>query len=281
MKERQIALLEIHVAVLLFGVAGLFGKWLDLQATTIVWGRASFGSLFLIGLMMVQGQSLRLERQGELWKFLLSGVVLAFHWVAFFRSIQLSTVGIGLLTVSSFPLFTSLLEPIVLRASWTWKPLILSALVLTGVYWVIPELEWDSAYAQGAIWGLLSGASFAGLALFNRKQVQAYSAQKLAAWQNGVAGLCLLPFLTWESRLPTAEEWGLLLLLGVVFTGLSHTLFIKGMKQVFASTASLIAGLEPVYGILLAWWWLGESPGWNLLIGGSLIVGAGIWASRG
>lgn len=281
MRRPSTPLLQIHLAVLLFGLAGLFGKWLTIPAEIIVLGRAAFAAIFLAGLMAVKGESFRLKKSRDAWAFLLLGAILAFHWVAFFRGIQLSTVAIGLLSFASFPLFTTLLEPLVFRESISGKQILLALIVLLGVYLVVPAFDWQAAYTQGVLWGLASGASFAVLSLLNRWQVRAYPPRQIACYQNAVAALCLLPF-WWLSPVSLSPaDWGLLLLLGIVFTGLSHSLFIRGLMQVRASTASLIAGLEPVYGILAAWWWLGEIPELHTLLGGVLIVGAGVMGAWG
>lgn len=68
-------------------------------------------------------------------------------------------------------------------------------------------------------------------------------------------------------------------LLGIVFTGVAHSLFIKGLATVKAQTASIIASLEPVYGILAAALFLGELPTARELYGGTIILGAAIYAT--
>jgi drug/metabolite transporter (DMT)-like permease len=65
-----------------------------------------------------------------------------------------------------------------------------------------------------------------------------------------------------------------------VCTGLAHTLFIASMQRVSAHAASVVAALEPVYGIALAALLLHEIPGVRTLVGGALIVGAAVLASR-
>ena len=70
------------------------------------------------------------------------------------------------------------------------------------------------------------------------------------------------------------------LVLGVLCTALAHTLFIAALRTVTAHTASVVAALEPVYGIALAFVLLGEVPGARTLAGGALIVGAAVVATR-
>jgi drug/metabolite transporter (DMT)-like permease len=72
----------------------------------------------------------------------------------------------------------------------------------------------------------------------------------------------------------------LLVVLGVVCTGVAHTLFIASMRVVSAHTASVVAALEPVYGVALALALLREIPGARTWLGGALIVAAALVASR-
>lgn len=273
------ALLHIHLATALFGLAGLFGKWLDIPAEWIVCGRAAIAAAFLYILMRIWKEPTALPKGKDRFAFIALGVLLAFHWVAFFRGIQLSTVAIGLLTYGAFPLFTTFLEPLLLKEQWRTENLFYALLTIIGLYLVVPEIELNNQYTQGAIWGLASGASFALLTIVNRSQVQAYSSRLIALYQNGIAALVLLPFLWLRSGEIGIAEIGLLLILGIVFTGISHTIFIAGMKDVRASTASIISNLEPVYGILAALVLLGEIPDLKTILGGSLIVGVSIMAS--
>jgi drug/metabolite transporter (DMT)-like permease len=71
----------------------------------------------------------------------------------------------------------------------------------------------------------------------------------------------------------------LLLLLGVLFTGVAHSLFIKGLKNIKVRTASIIASLEPVYGIIIAAFLLKEIPTTKTVIGGVLILGCVLYST--
>jgi drug/metabolite transporter (DMT)-like permease len=70
-----------------------------------------------------------------------------------------------------------------------------------------------------------------------------------------------------------------LALLGIVFTGVAHSLFIRGLAHVKAQTASVIASLEPVYGILAAALLLAEMPTLRELAGGVVILGTALYAT--
>lgn len=272
-------LLQIHLATLLFGLAGLFGKWLSLHPLIIVLGRVFFASLSLGILLLVVRQKLVLSQKKDAFFLGALGMVLAIHWAAFFHSIQVSTIAIGLLTFSTFPVFTVLLEPLFFGAKWHWPDLLIAGLTFAGVLLIIPDFELKSDYTQGALWGMLSGLSFAFLAILNRKYVRNYSGIQLAFFQDLTATLLLLPFYFYWSPTISTADFGLLLILGVLFTALSHSLFINGLQTVKANTASVIASLEPVYGILAAAFLLHEIPGWREITGGSVILSMAFFVS--
>ena len=111
MRDATAGLFQIHLAVLLFGLAGLFGKFLTLSAFVIVLGRTFFASLTLALALLVTGRSSRPRSGKDFALFLVLGGVLALHWTTFFHSIQVSTVAVGLVTFTTFPLFVTLMEP--------------------------------------------------------------------------------------------------------------------------------------------------------------------------
>jgi drug/metabolite transporter (DMT)-like permease len=267
-------LAQIHAAVFLFGLAGLFGKLVALPAAIIVLGRVFFGAISLYVLLKWMGRRLRLESGRAYGMLAVLGVILAIHWLTFFQSIQVSTVAVGLLTYSAFPVFTAFLEPVFFKERLASRDVVLALITFAGVALVIPEFKLENKVTQGVLWGIASGLAFAFLAILNRKYVRTYSSLALAYYQDLAATVVLLPFLFILQPVFTTESIALLVLLGVVFTAFSHSLFIDGLKSVPAKTASIIASLEPVYGIAAAALLLHEFPEWRVLLGGGIILAA-------
>ena len=183
------ALAACHVAVLLFGFAGLFGKWIAWDATAIVLGRTLVAAVALaVVIRVVQGRVPKLEAGAAG-----NGVILAVHWTAFFAAIQASTVAIGLLGFASFPLFVPVFERALLGAKITAAKAAAMLLVSLGLVLVVPDVAWGSALAQGLAWGILSGATFAWLTVRTQRLVARHRASGIALWQNAVAAALLLP----------------------------------------------------------------------------------------
>ena len=273
------ALIALHAAVALFGLAGLFGVWLAMAPVAIVLGRTSIAAVALAGLVVARRSPAR-PAAG----LLANGAILALHWVAFFAAIRAAGVAVGLLGYASFPLWTLLLE----RWSgerrggpgdWAVALLVVAGLVLT-----VPGFDAPDASLGGLAWGVVSGVTFAWLAVRNRRYAGTTPASSIALWQNASAALCLVPVvLLWPGAAawPGPRDLVLLLVLGVACTALAHTLFVASLAVVSGHAASVVAALEPVYGIALAAWLLGERPTAGMLAGCALLVAAAVVASRG
>ncbi|MBT4337420.1 MAG: EamA family transporter [Bacteroidetes bacterium] len=275
----KLSLLKIHVAVLLFGVAGLFAKWLTVHPIILVFGRVFFASIALYLILQITKQNLSLKNKRDYFFLAILGGLLAFHWVSFFHSIQLSSIAIGLLTYSSFPLFVTILEPILFKERFKARSILSAILAILGILIIVPEFSFDNTTFKAIVWGVLSAFSFALLSLANRSYVKKHTALKIAFYEDAAATIFLLPFLFFLTFTFSFKLVSMLLLLGVVFTAVSHTLFIDGLKKVKAQTASIVASLEPVYGIVLGIVFFVEIPDLRTIIGGFVIISAVVYNS--
>ncbi|WP_457551480.1 DMT family transporter [Desulfobacula sp.] len=271
---------QIHLAVFLFGFSGLFGKFLLCSPLYIVFGRTFFAfiTLFLFARFFSKTNLFGFNKE-QMCSFILQGLLLAVHWWTFFLSIQISSVAIGLITFSTFPLFVTFLEPLFFKERLKKKDIIVALAVFIGILLVIPNFNFSNNITKGGFLGIISGLTFAFLALVNRRNARISDSIAIAFYQNLFASIILiLPILTLQIAPPQILEIPLLIFLGVICTALAHTLFIKSLTFIRAQTAAVIAGLEPVYGIILAFLMLNESPQARTLIGGLIIVSASIFA---
>ncbi len=268
----------MHAAVALFGFAGLFGKWLALSPVAIVLGRTAVAAVAL-GIVRLRTR----KRARFDVRLVGNGIVLAVHWLSFFAAIQVSTVAVGLLGYASFPLFTLIAERVFLARRLRRREAATALLATAGLAMLVPELSLANPVVQGLGWGILSGFTFALLAVMNRRWAGARTATDIAFWQNLLAALALLPFVwaaPWAIGTVGAREVMLVIVLGLFCTALAHTLFIAALTVATAHMGSVIAALEPVYGIALALLFLGEVPSGRTIAGGVLIVAATVIATR-
>ena len=268
------AILSVNIAVLLFGLAGLFAKWISLPSVGITFGRVLFSSVTLGLYMLIRRQPFRISSKADLLLLILAGIVLALHWWAFLESIQRSSVAIGTITFSSFPLFVTFLEPIVFKKRLTAGNVLTALAVLVGVVITVPAFSFEDRYFQGIVIGMVSSLAYAVLTLMNKRFVNRYSGTQTAFCEQATAAVVLLPLALRANLQPSAADIGLLLFLGVVTTALAHTLFITSLKQLPAQLAGITSSMETVYAIIFAWILLREAPTAREIAGAVIIIGA-------
>ena len=272
--NKRAGLIQIHLAVFLFGFAGLFGKFIHVNPLAITFGRTFFAGITLfIGLTLTR-TTLSIQSHRDFLTLLLSGVVLAVHWFTFFQSIQVSSVAVGLLSFSTFPLFVTFMEPYFFGEKLKGFDVLIAVIVVIGLFLIIPAFDLSNNVTQGVFWGILSGLTFAVLSLLNRMHVRRHQPLAVAFYQLAFATLFNLPAVILSGVSASVQDILLLVVLGVICTALAQLLFIESLRHIKAQLASVTAGLEPVYGIVLAFFLLSEVPTLRTFIGGLMILAA-------
>lgn len=275
------ALGALHIGALMFGLTGVFGKLAAASASIIVFGRAGFAVLAL-AFFAALAKSTRWQKLAlrDARNLLISGLLLAGHWVSFFVSVKIAGVAIATLGFASFPAFTVILEGLIFRERIRLNEVILVLLVSIGLILVTPSFDLASQATEGLIWAIASGLLFSLLSLNNRANSGRVPAVQAAMWQNAVVALCLLPFAAPGLSEVRPLDWLWIALLGVFCTGVAHSLFVASLAVIKARTAAVVFALEPVYGITLAWLIFHETPTLRMLVGGVLIIVAIVVSSR-
>ena len=276
----RVATIELHAAVFLFGISGLFGKLIPVSALIIVLGRTAFAALTIVLGLKIFSAGMRASSRKSLVSIAFSGVLLALHWLTFFHAIQVSTVAIGLIGYATFPIFVTFLEPLLSSQRVRAVDVLSAVVVVIGLVLVAPRFDLSDSGTVGLIWAVVSGALFAVLTLYNRILVKENSVRVVALYQHASAALVLLPVVFIQAEVPQSNTVLLLLILGVFCTALPQILFIKSLAVLKAQFVSIVAGLEPVYGILFAAVFLSEIPELQTVIGACLVFGAVVIAMR-
>ena len=275
------ALGALHIGALMFGLTGVFGKLAAASPAVIVFGRAAFAVLALGVFARLASNTPWQKMAATDWRrLLLSGLLLAGHWVSFFVAVKVAGVAIATLGFASFPAFTVILEGLIFRERIRFNEMLLVLLVSIGLVLVTPEFDLASQATGGLLWALLSGLLFSLLSLTNRAGSGRLPAVQAALWQNLVVGLCLLPFAAPGIEAVTPLDWLWIALLGVFCTGVAHSLFVAALAVIKARPAAVVFGMEPVYGIAVAWAVFAETPTLSMLAGGALIIFAIVLSSR-
>ena len=275
------ALGALHIGALLFGLTGVFGKLAAASASIIVFGRAGFAVLALASFAVLSKDTRwQTLTSRDVRGLLLSGLLLAGHWVSFFVSVKIAGVAIATLGFASFPAFTVILEGLIFRERIRVNEIVLVVLVSMGLILVTPAFDLASQATEGLLWAIASGLLFSLLSLNNRANAGRVPAVQAAMWQNAVVAVCLLPFAAPELGEVRPLDWLWISLLGVLCTGVAHSLFVASLAVIKARTAAVVFALEPVYGITLAWVLFHETPTLRMLLGGALIIIAIVVSSR-
>ena len=272
------SLIYVNTAVLLFGLAGLFAKWIELPSIWISAGRVCFSSIALAVFMLIRKERFSVSKK-DLILLITAGAVLAFHWWSFLESIKRSTVAIGTITFAAFPLFVTILEPLVLKVRLTLMNIFTALMILVGVFITVPFSSVEGNIMAGALIGLCSSAAYAVLTLMNKRLSAKNSATKVSFYEQATAAVILLPIALMQETVIRPMDIGLLLAFGIITTALAHTLFVSGLKDIPAHLAGVFSSLETVYGIIFAFLILGEVPSLREVIGAFIIIAATMIAS--
>lgn len=272
MNKKTLILAEFYLATLLLGVPGIFAKLIDMPAGAIIFFRASIAALVLFVFLKISRQGMRLGSAGNYLKNLLIGVLFGIHWLAFFYSIQISNVAVGVISIFTFPVMTTILEPLFSGEKYKAVDFIAAGFVLLGIYFVVPEFDLSNDVTMGVVWGLVSAVAFSLRDILTRQYTQEHSSSILMFYQFLVSAFVALPFVLFGDDLEymSGNLW-LLLLLGVAFTGLPHTLYARGLKHLSARVVAVLSSAEILYSILFAYIFLSEVPDGRTLFGGAII----------
>lgn len=276
--EYRKSLFGINIAVFLFGMAGLFAKWIHIPAIGITFGRVFFSSMTLLLFSFITKKDIKVKNRKHFVFMIFAGIILAIHWWSFLYSIQISTVAIGTITFSSFPLFVTLLEPLIFHEKLYLKDIFFCLLILLGVLITIPSFSFENLAFQGIIVGMISALSYAVLTLINRYFSNIYTSTTISLYEQTSAAIVLIPTLFLIKVEPTVLDLSLLLCLGIITTAFAHTLFISSLKHIPAHIAGIISSMESVYGIILAAILFCEIPSIREMIGAIVIIGTVILA---
>ncbi len=279
MEKNRKDILYLNLAVMMFGIAGVIGQYVEVSSVMVALGRVICSSIILLMITLVKKEPLKLESKKDYIIIIGAGAVLALHWTSFFQSIQVSTVAIGTITFSTFPLFITFLEPIVYREKLQIRDVVSAIILLIGVMITIPEFSVENQVTIGIVWGMVSSLTYAVIVLANRYLSSKYQGRIVSLYEQGTAAVVLLPSLFFIKATWRTQDIIGVALIGCICTAFAYSLYISAQKKVKAQTAGLISGMETVYGILYALILLGEVPTAREIIGGVVILGVALYSS--
>ncbi|WP_166109721.1 DMT family transporter [Pseudoalteromonas sp. Z9A5] len=274
MQAQQQSLLYLHIAVLLFGGTALFAKLIDLNAIDITVYRTAVAGIAILFMLYLQKKPIKLNKPKDYLIVLLLGIAVGIHWVTYFAGMQMAGITVGMLAFFSYPVVTVFLEPLFNKSRPKAKDIISAAVVILGIYLLVPSANLGDDVTMGIVMGVFSGLFFALRNITHKRYFSQYSGPQTMFYQTLVASIMLCAFIEVPIYEVSNHDLTLILIAGVIFTATPHSLFAASLKHLSAATAGLIACLQPLYGTLLAIIIIHERPSLMTLVGGILIVSA-------
>lgn len=266
-------LLQLNLAMLLVSTSGVLGRSIPLWAPVAIAYRALLAAALLFLFLRFKKINLSIAKKDRKM-ILLGGILMGLHWVLYFEALQLSSVAIAMLTIYTHPTMTSILEPIIMKKPFQKIHLLLGILVLIGITFLVPELDLENQNTRAVGFGLVSALAYSLRNILMKKQIENYHGSLLMWYQMVIIAVALIPLYFMTTREALTEAFPYLLTLALVTTAVGHTLFLMSFKYFNITTASIISSMQPIYGILMGIFILGEIPRWGTFIGGGMILTA-------
>lgn len=262
-----------------WGFIAVLAAAVDLGAEALAFWRLALAAATLVVVALATRRLDRLAPRGRLGALAALGVVQGAHWLFFFEAVEHGSVALAVLTFYAAPLLIALAAPFVLGERTS--RLVLGACLVgaLGIAAIALDDGGGAVTVAAVAAGLASAATYAVLVLLSKRLLtQAIPPLTVAFWDCLVGAVAVAPALLLADRVVPdgAGEWGAVIALGVLFTGLSTLLYALLLRHVAAQTAGVLTFLEPVSGVLLAWALLEQRPGTTTLVGGALVVAAGV-----
>ncbi len=269
--------LHLHLIVFIWGFTAILGKLISIEAIPLVWYRMLLAVLFIALYFIWKKKTFRLE-QKSIWKFAFLGVVIALHWITFFKAIKVSNVSVALVTMSTGAFFTSFIEPFFFKRRIKPIEILLGCIVIVGLYIIF---NFETQYTWGIIYALISSLLSALFSVLNGLYVKKHDANVISFYQLLFGVLFVTLFLGFQGKFNIAffqlpsTDWVWLFILSSVCTAYAFIASVKLMKHLTPYTVMLTINLEPIYAIILALIVFGETEEMNsgFYLGALIVLG--------
>ncbi|TRX35223.1 DMT family transporter [Flavobacterium restrictum] len=268
--------LNLHLIVFIWGFTAILGALITIPSDFLVWYRMGFATIFLALFLGIKKKSFQISFSAVL-QLIFVGLLIALHWIFFFAAIKCSTVSITLSVFSLGAFFASLLEPIFYGRKVLWYEVFFGLIIIAGLG-LIMQVEIN--YVNGMLLALVSIILGVVFTLINGKLIANHDPSVISFYEF-LAGFTFITLyfigkgnFSSDFFMLTTKNWILLLLLASVCTAYAFTASVKVMQRLTPYTVMLTTNLEPVYGIILAYFIIGgkEKMSTEFYIGAGIIV---------
>ncbi|WP_316833589.1 DMT family transporter [Pedobacter nutrimenti] len=249
------AYIKLHIALILAGFTGIFGRLITLNEGMLSWYRMLISGVVMLIYLTLSGKQRFISSPGKL-KIAATGSILGLHWLFFYGSIKYSNISVGVVCFALTSFFNAILAPVINKKRLSVQELLLSGLTLCGIGLIFGM---DASYRTGILLGVVSSIFGALYTIFNERLTKVYKSETMILYQmlGGFLGLTLvmplfLALSPASSLLPSLADLCWLLVLSILCTIVMYLLIIDALRVISSFTVSLTFNLEPLYTILLA-----------------------------
>jgi drug/metabolite transporter (DMT)-like permease len=268
--------LSLHLIVFIWGFTAILGALITINAEALVWYRMLLAGIFLGSFIIFKKESFRVPVKA-FFKLIFVGLLIALHWIFFFRAIHVSNVSITLSIFSLGAFFASLLEPIFFGRKVLWYEVFFGLIIIAGLALI---MQVEIQYLNGMYYALASIILGVLFTLMNGKLIADHEPSVITFYEFGAGVFFITIYFLFQGKFTadffvlSVNNWLLLLLLASVCTAYAFTASVKVMRKLTPYTVMLTTNLEPVYGIVLAYFILGgkEKMSTEFYIGAIIIV---------
>ena len=265
---------RLHLIVFLWGFTAILGKLIQANAEVLVFYRMLFASVFLyLFIRIIKKDSIKVSKK-LLLKLVGIGSLMAFHWLFFFSSIKVSNVSIALSCLGTSTLFAALLEPLIFKRKIDLSEIVMGIVIVICIS-LIFKVEFQ--YKLGIIYGLICALLGTIFSVFNGKLYGKTSSGNIIFYEIFGGFLVISLYYVFSGQISQISEisyrdLALLTLLASVFTAYPMFESVNLMKYISPFTLILTVNLEPIYGIILAFFIFGESEKMSAVFYGASLV---------
>lgn len=263
--------IELNLAILFISTSGALGRYIDLPIPITIGLRSLLGGLVLYLFCRWKKISFFVEGPDRKTIFF-GGLLLGLHWITYFYALRLSNVAIGMLSLFTYPAITAILEPIFLKTKILKIHLLLSVLVLVGIYFLVPDFDIKNDDFKAVGFGVFSALCYATRNIIMKTKINSYNGSLLMTYQLVIITIVLSPFAFFLDTSSVINYLPATVLLALLTTAIGHTLFLHSLKHFSTVTASIVSCSQPVYGIIIGMIFLQEYPKVTTIIGGGIII---------
>lgn len=257
--------LLLHLIVFIWGFTAILGALITLDAIPLVWFRMLLAVVFIGMYFLWKKKNIRITKKTA-FKFLITGTIIALHWITFFKAIKVSNVSVALVTMSTGAFFASFIEPFFFKRKIKGLEIFLGMLVIVGLYIIF---NFETQYYLGIVYALISAFLAALFSVLNGVFIKKHEADVISFYQLMFGVLFITVFLLFSNGF-SASFFNIslldglyLLILSSICTAYAFIVSVKVMKYISPYTVVLTINLEPIYAIILALIIFGEKEQMN------------------